>query len=86
MIFICYPLVKCVLLSFFLLVLLKLFINPASFIFVVLFIARAVLSSFRGAGASLYVRPSFRAARVSGGGFGSNKNQFIDKSNHLLQI
>ena len=63
----------------------KLFINPSSFLFLVLFIGRAVLSPPRGAGASLYVRSSFRAARVSSGGVGSNKNQFIDKLNHLLQ-
>ena len=57
----------CFVISFSFVCFLKLFINPASFIFGVLFNGRADLSPPWGADASLYVRPSFRAARVSGG-------------------
>ena len=44
------------------------FVNPASFIFFVLFIGRADLSLPRGR-----VFPSFRVTRVNGEGVGSNK-------------
>ena len=54
-------------LSFLFVCFVKLFINPASFIFVVYFIGRADLSLHQGRVFSFYVRPSSRAARVSSG-------------------